>query len=87
MGFRVNINVETSRKGPSRGPGAYYGKVEWESVMQALADIGYKGDLNYEASNFLRDIPTCLRPDGLRYMAKVGHYLIERFAQYSAQNG
>ena len=64
----------------------YYGKVEWESVMQALADIGYKGELNYEASNFLKDIPTCLRPDGMRYMAKVGQYLVERFAHYSAQN-
>ena len=64
----------------------FYGKVDWESVMQALADIGYKGELNYEASNFLKDIPTCLLPDGLRYMAKVGHYLVSRFTHYSIQN-
>ena len=60
----------------------YYGAVDWESVMKALADIGYKGDLNYEASGFIKDIPTELRPDGLAYMAKVGHYLISRFEYY-----
>ena len=37
----------------------YYGKVDWESVMKALADIGYKGDLNYEASGFFKR--KCLR--------------------------
>lgn len=64
----------------------YYGKVEWESVMQALADIGYKGDLNYEASAFLKRLPAELYRDGLRYQAQVGHYLIGRFEHYK-QNG
>lgn len=61
----------------------YYGKVDWESVMKALADIRYKGDFNYEASGFIKDIPTELRPDGLAFMAKVGHYLVSRFEYYS----
>lgn len=60
----------------------YYGNVDWESVMKALADIDYRGDLNYEASGFIKDIPTVLRPDGLTFMAKVGHYLISRFEYY-----
>lgn len=60
----------------------YYGNVEWESVMKALADIDYKGDLNYEAAGFIKKIPTCLRADGLVYMAKVGHYLVSRFEYY-----
>lgn len=60
----------------------YYGKVDWESVMKALADIDYKGDLNYEASGFIKDVPPVLYEDGLAYMAKVGHYLIERFEYY-----
>ncbi len=60
----------------------YYGKVEWESVMKALADIDYQGDLNYEASAFIKDIPVALYADGLAYMAKVGKYLIERFEYY-----
>ena len=60
----------------------YYGKVEWESVMRALAEIGYKGDFNYEASNFIKNIPTALYLDGLAYMAKVGQYLVGRFEEY-----
>ncbi|MBQ7010495.1 MAG: sugar phosphate isomerase/epimerase [Clostridia bacterium] len=64
----------------------YYGKVDWEEVMKALAEIGYRGDLNYEASNFLKGVPTALYVDGLIYMAKVGHYLISRFEYYNKNN-
>lgn len=64
----------------------FYGKVDWESVMKALSDIGYKGDFSYEASGFIKDIPVELRPDGLKFMAKVGHYLIDRFEKYNALN-
>lgn len=60
----------------------YYGKIEWESVMKALADIGYEGNFNYEASGFIKDVPTDLRPEGLAFMAKVGHYLVSRFEYY-----
>jgi len=62
----------------------FYGKVDWESVMKALADIGYKGELNYEAAGFLSRIPNALCVDGCAYMAKVGHYLINRFEYYIA---
>ena len=60
----------------------FYGKVNWESVMEALADIGYAGDLNYEASSFVNQLPKELRPDAAKYMASVGHYLIERFEHH-----
>ena len=60
----------------------YYGAVKWEEVMVALADIGYKGELNYEASNFLKNLPVELYYDGLVYMAKVGQYLVDRFNVY-----
>jgi len=63
----------------------FYGKVKWEEVMKALADIDYKGDLNYEASAFIKNVPPALYVDGLTYMAKVGHYLISRF-EYHKQN-
>ena len=60
----------------------YYGKVEWESVMKALSDIDYAGDLNYEASTFLAGLPTDLYPEGLVYQATIGKYLIGRFEYY-----
>lgn len=52
---------------------------EKESVMEALADIGYMGDVNYEASNFVNQLPKELRLDAAKYMVSVGHYLIKRF--------
>ena len=60
----------------------FYGNVDWENVMKTLADIGYKGDLNYEASAFIAKLPTDLYPLGLEYMANVGKYLISRFEYY-----
>ena len=60
----------------------FYGAVKWEEVMAALADIGYEGELNYEASNFLKNLPVDLYFDGLSYMAKVGKYLVDRFNAY-----
>ena len=60
----------------------FYGAVKWDTVMKALADIGYEGELNYEASNFLKNLPVDLYFDGLSYMAKVGKYLVDRFEQY-----
>ena len=64
----------------------FYGAINWEEVMKALAEIGYDGNLNYEASNFIKDIPTELYIDGFTYMAKVGHYLISRFEYYNKNN-
>lgn len=62
----------------------YHGKVNWESVMEALADIGYKGNLSYEAGGFIKDVPETLRADALAYMARIGHHLIDRFEYYKA---
>lgn len=63
-------------------PYSDYGTVDWESVMKALADVDYKGDLNYEASAFFKKAPLEIRTESLRYMASVGHYLIDRFYFY-----
>ena len=65
----------------------YYGKAEWEEVMRALADIGYAGDLNYEASAFIKNVPKDLYIDALTYMSKVGRYLISRFEYYKNNAG
>ncbi len=60
----------------------FYGTTDWEAVMKAFAEVDYKGELNYEASGFIRDVPEALYSEGAVYMAKVGHYLIDRFNYY-----
>ena len=64
----------------------YSGIIDWKSVMKAFADIDYKGELNYEASLFFKNVPIELRVDSLKYMAKVGRYLINLFEDYKKDN-
>ena len=60
----------------------FYGTIDWESVMKAFAEVGYIGNLNYEAGLFVKNVPETLRPDAAKYMAKVGRHLIERYNYY-----
>ena len=57
----------------------YFGVVQWEKVMKALAEIGYTGDLTFEADEFLRNVPTELYSDAEAFMAKTGRQLISIF--------
>ncbi len=62
----------------------YYGKIDWECIMQALAAVGYQGNLNYEAGYFVRDLPIELRDKGAVYMAEVAKQLRERYMYYKS---
>lgn len=54
----------------------FNGKMDWDSICNALADIGYDGVFTYE-SYLMRDhMPPELAPATVRYMAEVGKYLI-----------
>ena len=64
----------------------FYGIADWDSIMKSLAQIGYQGDLSYEAFGFLKNVPEPLYESGLEYMVKVGRYLISRF-EYYKKNG
>lgn len=62
----------------------YYGTIDWESVMKAFADVGYTGDLSYEAGLFVSTTPKELMADAAKYMAKVGKFLIGKYNEYKA---
>lgn len=58
----------------------YFGQVEWDRVMGALAQIGYEGNLTYEADyGFMFRLPNVLLPDAEKFMAAVGRHLIATF--------
>lgn len=57
----------------------YYGTIDWDSVMEALAEIGYEGNLNYEAGNFVKNTPAQLKSKAIRFMAETAMYLREKF--------
>ncbi len=54
----------------------YYGKMDWGSIIQALADIRYDGDFTFEADNFFAGIPDALLPDAAIYLQKIGRFFI-----------
>lgn len=57
----------------------YFGVCNWEKIMKALAEIGYEGNLTYEADNFIRNKPTEIYPEYVKLMEKTGRYLIKTF--------
>ncbi len=59
----------------------FYGVINWYKVMKALAEIGYEGELTFEADNFLNGKPVELYEDCERLMAKTGKYLAELFEE------
>jgi len=48
---------------------------DWDKIMKALRDIGYTGDLTFEAGNYLKSLPKELYPAGAEMMVTVGKYL------------
>jgi len=60
----------------------YHGTINWERVMKAFAEIGYEGNLSFEAGLFVNSVPVDLRKESAKYMASVGRHLIERYWYY-----
>lgn len=56
----------------------YMGKTDWDTVIQALIDIGYDGDLNYEAAKGIDNFPDELADVCLRLQSRVGNYMRDR---------
>lgn len=65
----------------------FYGTIDWESVMQAFAESGYEGNLNYESGAFVKKMPVSLRQESANYMASVGKHLIGRYLHYKNAPG
>lgn len=61
----------------------YYGNINWEKVMKALADIDYKGDLTFEADDgFMGGKPKEILPECAVFMAKTGKHLVSLFESF-----
>lgn len=56
----------------------YFGMVDWDKVTEALKDINYSGDLTYEISYPLHNVPEELVPPMLSLMVSTGRYLIKK---------
>lgn len=54
----------------------YLGNVNWEAIMPALKEIGYKGDFSFEVKRMAWHVPEYLKDSLWNHLYKVGEYLI-----------
>lgn len=60
----------------------YTRKMNFDSILKAMADIGYNGHFTFEADNFLKAFPDDLVPDALCFMEKTGRSMIKKIEEY-----
>jgi len=59
----------------------FLGKIEWMPVLEALSDIGYRGDFTFECYSFFRSCPTEVLGEAARYLCSLGRYMTKHIAQ------
>jgi L-ribulose-5-phosphate 3-epimerase len=55
--------------------------IDFKSIMKALKDIGYEGELTLEADNFLKGFPKDLLPEASLFMLKTAKQLIKMYEE------
>ena len=53
-------------------------RIDWESFLRGLKEIGYEGPLAFEVYHGIDVLPERVRPYGLRLVSEIGNYLRER---------
>ena len=61
------------------------GKMNWEEIMKALAEINYDGELTYEADGFIRNFSNEVMPDAFKFMYTIGDRLCKKIEAYRAK--
>ena len=57
------------------------GRIDYGAVIEALHDVGYKGELTYEADNFFANFTLDEYPMVAKFMVDVGHFWIDKYNQ------
>ncbi|MCQ2603167.1 MAG: TIM barrel protein, partial [Clostridia bacterium] len=55
--------------------------IDFEPIIDALAKIGYNGDITFEADSFPPGFPTKLYPNAVKVMHDVGMYIKTEIAE------
>lgn len=54
----------------------YAGRIDWNAVTKALADIGYNGDFTFETDSFYRSMDDDFIPTATKFLHDTGRHLI-----------
>lgn len=63
----------------------YLSKMDWDSILKALADINYPGNFTYEADSFLRLFPDSMLGECEKFMCGIGRKMIEKINEYKGK--
>ncbi len=64
----------------------YTRSVKFDEMIDALAEIGYEGDITFEAHAFYNPFPDELVPSAAKLMADVGHYFKYEIEKRNKEN-
>lgn len=56
-------------------------RIDWESFLRGLKEIGYEGPLAFEVFRGIHVLPERVRPYGLRMVSEIGKYFRERIEE------
>lgn len=62
----------------------YSMSADWDSILRALADVGYDGDFTFEVLAF-KGYPDPLLPQAVRHMHEIGRYMVERLKGFKTK--
>lgn len=54
----------------------FYGTIDWNSVVHALKETDYQGDLTYECMKQHAHLPPSLKGEAIRHSLAIGNYLL-----------
>ena len=84
LGDRIKmLHVHDNLRNSDHHAAPFLGSIKWDSVMQALAEVGYTGALNLEVMSEKQ--PKELLEMYERYNVQAARLLISKFEQYSAK--
>ncbi|MGI6148776.1 MAG: sugar phosphate isomerase/epimerase [Firmicutes bacterium] len=59
----------------------YFGTIEWEPILDTLAEIGFDGCFTFEIHNFTNGLPDGLHAPCLRFTYELGTFMVDAIRQ------
>ncbi len=80
MGDRIKaVHLHDVQQNEDSHTTPYLGITDWDAALKALADIGYKGALNFEAANAWLKYPKESYPEAIKLLGSIGKGFIENY--------
>ncbi len=61
------------------------GRINWDNVCRALADVGYSGEITLEADYFMKNMDDELIPDAVKLLEASARHLARKVEKYKAE--